>query len=143
MRKSFLYLPGLSDDLGKPCPALLPRRHEQVDHTSHGEREPAAIRDLEEVGDQERQVHDQEEPAEQSDFPEAPFPVVSGYDQEQDRRGGHRAGDCDTVRRRQIVGGPEGHNQPDAGDPERVFTGDVDLADLRSSVTMFMRASSP
>ena len=59
-RKSSIGSAFALDERRQPRPPLLPGGHEGVDHDRHGEREPAAVRDLEQVGAEEGEVDDQE-----------------------------------------------------------------------------------
>ena len=124
--------------LGEPlhqqrAPAL-PRREQREHDGADHQREPAAGRDLERVGREEREVDERER---QQRSPSRPtsgqFHSAPHHDEDQDRVDQHRQRHRDAVRAREVVGVPEPDDQQHDRDEQRpVDERHVDLADLRA-----------
>ena len=87
---------------GELAPPALPGGHQQCRPTAASDqREPAAVGDLDQVGAEEGQVDDQEEPGQRRHAARPASASAPRHDGEEDRGDGHRAGDRDAVRRRE------------------------------------------
>ena len=99
-------------------------------HDAQHHREPATLRDLDAVGDDEGDVDAQEYRAQRQDEA-APFrPQRTRHDGQQQCVDQHGAGHRDAVSHRKLGGTAEAQHQPDDDDHHHpVDAGDVDLAD--------------
>ena len=97
------------------APALFPGHHEREDGTSYDQREPAAIKQLEQVGAPKRQVH-QKEKARGTDAEEQwVFPAVPNDVKGQDSGNQHVGRDRNAVGCRQVAGRAEHHHRQHDG----------------------------
>ena len=111
--------------------AGFPRVHD-CDHAGgDGDREPAAVHEFMQGGEEENRIDTHENSTEGERTPEGPFPVVAHHDVERVSRDDHGAGDRDTVGGGEAVARTEAGDDRDGGEGEGgVDEGNVDLADL-------------
>ena len=87
--------------------------------------------DLERVGHEECQIHDQERPRHGRRLEDAPAPHLSTHHVEHDRRQRHQRRERDAVRAGEIARRLESEHQRDREDHQHLVHGrDVDLSDL-------------
>ena len=121
----------LEHALGEDLAPALPGGHQQVDADRHRQRHPAAVLDLERVGDQERDVHGEEQPHHQHRARAAPLPDLAAHHVEHERGDRHQRGQRHAVRPGDVARRLEAEHQRARHQHQRpVDGGDVDLADL-------------
>ena len=111
--------------------SCLPGGHDREANDGNHQREPASRRDLRDVGSEEGEVEDQEEPGEGVDGRRPPSPMAPHHPVQQERGDDHVRRHSDAVRGRQSTGRPEAEYQADCSHHEKpVDPGHIDLADL-------------
>ena len=122
----------LGDQPIERAPSFLPRRHQHVRQHRDGDRQPAAVVELQQVRQEEREL-DQRDEAEHGHHravDAAPAPHAQQHDHE-DAVDEHRAGDRDAVRAGERARGLEHDDQRHrAGEQQPVQRRHVHLADL-------------
>ena len=113
------------------APPLVPGPHDEEEHGGRGQRYPAALVQLVQIGDQEGQFDQDHGPGQEAREHARPEPDPAHGEVEQ--AGGDEHGDRDghAIGRRQIARGAKRHHQRHAGQHQREIGGRrVDLADL-------------
>ena len=119
---------GLSALLTHQTAAAFPGRHQQQNDARHHQREPAAIRNFDRCGGQERDVHRCEHNDGQRRERLVPLPQAKRHDRKQNGVDEHRAGHGEAVRRCQIFGAAKrNHNQQHEHEQRPIYGWQINL----------------
>jgi hypothetical protein len=108
--------------------APLPGGQDDEERRTHHKRQPAAVRDLDRVGQEEGAVHQQEYPGQKPDPAPPPAPYAAHHHAGKDGGDQHGPGDRDPIGGRQITRRTEQEDEHDHGNHQHPVDGrDVDL----------------
>ena len=127
VQRTLVVLPLFGDVGGTASPG----RHDGDDDGREDQRNPAAGRDLQQVGGEDRQLDATDDDTEEDESPHGPVPRPVGQHQEQARRQQEGAGDGQAIGGGQLRRGLEDEDERQHADEEDpVDLRDVDLAAL-------------
>ena len=128
LQESIERIQAFAHALGEQRAAALPGRKHGVDDRADDEREPAAVRDLRQVGAKEAKLDEKEEQRHRSRHRAAHAPRATRHQVRQHRRDQHRERDGHAVGGGEGARRAEAHHETERGEHQRpVHLRDVDL----------------